>query len=46
MMQDPGQSKTAPYTHPKVVRFTANIAETDGYIIVTPEYTHGTSRFF
>ncbi len=35
--------KTEPYKHEVVVRFTAKIAEADAYVIVTPEYNHGTS---
>jgi NAD(P)H-dependent FMN reductase len=36
-------SKTEPYTHEAVVRFTAKIAEGDAFIIVTPEYNRGPS---
>jgi NAD(P)H-dependent FMN reductase len=36
-------SKKSPYAHPEVARFTAKIAEGDAFIIVTPEYNHGTS---
>lgn len=35
--------KQEPYKHPVVARFTAKIAEGDAFIIVTPEYNHGTS---
>lgn len=35
--------KTAPYSHPEVARFTAKIAEGDGFVLVTPEYNHGPS---
>ncbi len=32
-----------PYTHPVVKKWTAKVAEADGYIMVTPEYNHGYS---
>jgi NAD(P)H-dependent FMN reductase len=35
--------KTEPYTHEAVSRFTSKIAEGDAFVIVTPEYNHGTS---
>jgi NAD(P)H-dependent FMN reductase len=35
--------KAAPYTHEAVARFTAQIAEGDAYVMVTPEYNRGTS---
>jgi NAD(P)H-dependent FMN reductase len=35
--------KTEPYKNPEVARFTAKIAEGDAYVIVSPEYNHGTS---
>lgn len=35
--------KQEPYKHPAVARFTAKIAEGDAFVIVTPEYNHGTS---
>lgn len=35
--------KQAPYTHEAVARFTKKIAEGDAFVIVTPEYNHGTS---
>lgn len=35
--------KSEPYPHSAVERWTAKIAEGDAYIIVTPEYNHGTS---
>lgn len=35
--------KPAPYKNESVAKFTAKIAEGDAYIIVTPEYNHGTS---
>lgn len=35
--------KQTPYTNKAVVRFTKKIAEADGFVIVTPEYNHGTS---
>ena len=34
-------SKKEPYTEPTVVKWTAKIAEADGFVIVTPEYNHG-----
>ncbi len=34
--------KQAPYTNEAVARFTKKIAEADGFVIVTPEYNHGT----
>lgn len=34
-------SKKAPYTEPSVVKWTAKIADADGFILVTPEYNHG-----
>ena len=34
-------SKTAPYTHEAVVRWTAKIAEADAFLVVAPEYNHG-----
>ncbi len=34
-------SKKEPYAEPSVARWTAKIAESDGFIIVTPEYNHG-----
>jgi len=36
----PSQIKE-PYAHPVVQKWTAKIAEADGFIIVTPEYNHG-----
>ena len=33
--------KSKPYTHESVVRWTAQIAEADAFIIVAPEYNHG-----
>jgi NAD(P)H-dependent FMN reductase len=33
--------KSAPYSEPNVVKWTAKIAEADAYIIVAPEYNHG-----
>lgn len=35
--------KTEPYKHEAVARFTNKIAEGDAFVIVTPEYNHGTS---
>jgi len=35
--------KQEPYKNEAVARFTAKIAEGDGFVIVTPEYNHGTS---
>jgi NAD(P)H-dependent FMN reductase len=35
--------KTEPYTHEAVARFTAKVAEGDAFVLVTPEYNHGTS---
>ncbi len=35
--------KTAPYTNEAVARFTKKIAEGDAFVMVTPEYNHGTS---
>lgn len=35
--------KKEPYTNEAVARFTTKIAEGGAYIIVTPEYNHGTS---
>lgn len=35
--------KTEPYKHPAVAKFTAKIAEGDAFVIVSPEYNHGTS---
>lgn len=34
-------SKSTPYSHEAVVRWTAKIAEADAFIVVTPEYNHG-----
>lgn len=36
-------SKKEPYKNEVVARFTQKIAEGDGFVIVTPEYNHGTS---
>ncbi len=36
-------SKTEPYTHEAVARFTQKIAEGDAFVMVTPEYNHSTS---
>lgn len=33
--------KSKPYAHEAVARWTAKIAEADGFIIVAPEYNHG-----
>lgn len=33
--------KTKPYAHEAVARWTAKIAEADGFIVVAPEYNHG-----
>src|SRR3989344_4624535 len=35
--------KQEPYTHEQVARFTKKIEEGDAFVIVTPEYNHGTS---
>jgi NAD(P)H-dependent FMN reductase len=35
--------KQKPYEHPVVVRWTAKIAEADGFVMVAPEYNHGPS---
>lgn len=35
--------KQEPYKNEAVVRFTSKIAEGDAFVIVTPEYNHGTS---
>jgi NAD(P)H-dependent FMN reductase len=35
--------KKEPYTEPNVVKWTAKIAEADGYIMIAPEYNHGYS---
>ena len=35
--------KQAPFKNEAVARFTAKIAEGDAFVIVTPEYNHGTS---
>ena len=35
--------KQEPYTHEQVARFTKKIAEGDAFVMVTPEYNHGTS---
>ena len=35
--------KQKPYTNDAVVRFTKKIDEGDAFVIVTPEYNHGTS---
>lgn len=35
--------KAEPYKNSEVAKFTAKIAEGDAYVIVTPEYNHGTS---
>src|SRR5258707_5682236 len=39
----PGRPGRAPYTHEAVQRWTAAIAQSDGFIFVTPEYNYGTS---
>lgn len=36
-------AKKEPYANPVVAKWTAKIAEADAFIIVTPEYNHGTS---
>lgn len=36
-------SKQEPYTQKTVAAFTQKIAEGDAYVMVTPEYNHGTS---
>ena len=35
--------KTEPYKNEAVVRFTERIAEGDAFVIIAPEYNHGTS---
>lgn len=35
--------KTEPYKNEAVARFTAKIQEGDAFVVVTPEYNHGTS---
>ena len=35
--------KTKPYTDPAVVKWTAKVAEADGFVIIAPEYNHGYS---
>lgn len=35
--------KTEPYAHEAVARFTAQIADGDAFVIITPEYNHSTS---
>lgn len=34
-------SKKEPYAHEAVVRWTAKVAEADGFIVIAPEYNHG-----
>jgi len=36
-------AKKEPYKNEEVARFTKKIAEGDAFVIVTPEYNHGTS---
>ena len=33
--------KSAPYTEPTVVKWTAKVAEADGFVIIAAEYNHG-----
>jgi NAD(P)H-dependent FMN reductase len=35
--------KKQPYTEPNVVKWTAKVAEADGFVIIAPEYNHGYS---
>ena len=35
--------KSEPYKNEAVARFTLKIAEADAFVIITPEYNHGTS---
>jgi NAD(P)H-dependent FMN reductase len=39
----PGTPGRAPYKHEAVQRWTAAIAQSDGFVFVTPEYNYGTS---
>ena len=39
----PAMPGRAPYTHEVVQKWTAAIAESDGFIFVTPEYNYGPS---
>lgn len=34
-------SKTEPYTHPAVQKWTAKIAEADAFVVIAPEYNRG-----
>ena len=36
-------AKKTPYANPVVAKWTAKIAEGDAFVVVTPEYNHGTS---
>ena len=36
-------SKKEPYKNEAVARFTKKVEEADAYIVITPEYNHGTS---
>jgi len=33
--------KKQPYTDPSVMKWTAKIAEADGFVVIAPEYNHG-----
>jgi NAD(P)H-dependent FMN reductase len=39
----PAMPGSAPYKHEVVQRWTAAIAQSDGFVFVTPEYNYGTS---
>src|ERR1700730_16384340 len=39
----PAMPGRPPYPNPVVQRWTAAIAESDGFVFVTPEYNYGTS---
>jgi NAD(P)H-dependent FMN reductase len=40
----PAMPGRPPYEHEVVKKWTAQIAAADGFVFITPEYNHGTSR--
>lgn len=43
LLDEPAPALTGQYTKEHTKKFSAKIAEADGYIFVTPEYNHSTS---
>jgi NAD(P)H-dependent FMN reductase len=43
LLDEPMPATSGQYSHPHTLAWSAKIASFDGYVLVTPEYNHGTS---